>query len=313
MGRAPRQQTLQPRILCRQRRLQQAVPVGQPISPAQDVPGAIVHRHHPAAPVELQDPNADIVEQPGERRLERPGIGQRLLDPHEVADIRQQQPDRLHLPARPAVPLDRIAHRPHDARAFRPVKAHMEAVPGTGERHGLVVNCRGLQFILGEQRASRDQLAVGKQPNARQTFVHGVVGLEIHALQVVPAFPAHAELRKEDADIVQRGPVAEDQETAARLDKLLDQSGGRQPRDIAERNIAERQQNALEQVLPVQDSTHPVRPSTIPATPCIPLRRSGCVEAAGEAFPPCGAVIASERFPLCCATSSPSAPLLLSP
>ena len=82
-----------------------------------------------------------VVEHLRQRRAQRAGTDQRLLDAHGLTDVRQEPPDRVELRGRPAVPADRIVDAPDDVRAAGAVEAHDDPVPGVGAHQHLVV-CR---------------------------------------------------------------------------------------------------------------------------------------------------------------------------
>ena len=147
-----RDQPLERRILSGQRGAQAAALIAEPVAPAQQRQGAVVDGDQPGAAVELDDARADVVEQIDQRRAEGPGLEQRVPDSHEMAQMRQQPPDRLDPLRGPAVAVDGIADRPHDARSVGPVEAHEEAVLAAHARQQLVVDRRGLALRLGRER-----------------------------------------------------------------------------------------------------------------------------------------------------------------
>ena len=206
-----------------------AVPVAQPVPGQQQCAGAIVDRRDPPAPVELDDAPPDVVEQRKERRAERPCIHQRLPHPHELANRRQQPPDRLHPLRRPLVPVDGIVEDDDDAHAVRPVEPHVEAVERLRVGQKLVVDQRGLPFLLAEQRAHRGDPAVGQQQQGPHALVAGFVDRVVLPLEFRVALSAEAEPREEHVDIVPPRPGAEDQAVALRPAKLVDEPRDRRP------------------------------------------------------------------------------------
>ena len=67
-----------------------SVPIRQPIAPAQQITGTVVRRRDPPVPVQLDDACMPVAEQLAERGAERTGPGQRVTDPHELAQMRKK-------------------------------------------------------------------------------------------------------------------------------------------------------------------------------------------------------------------------------
>ena len=162
-------------------------PVRQPIAAPQDAAGAIVDRHGPPAPVQLDDAYPWVVEQGGNRRVPCLGADQRLPDADEEPDMRQQRRDHRDPRRPPAIRVDRIAEIPGDVGAVQPFEPHVQAVLATAPRQRLVLGERGLQLLGCEQVLVGHQETVGLLPKARHAFVDGVVVLKVVAVRVFAA------------------------------------------------------------------------------------------------------------------------------
>ena len=179
-----------------------------------------------------------------------------------MAQMRQQPPDRLDPLRGPAVPVDGIADRPHDARSVGSVEAHEEAVLAAHARQQLVVDHRGLAFRLGRERRDMRELAVGQAPDTSKPLVDRVVDPVIRAFQFPAALAARADPGEED--VVARRPVAVHQQGAMEPDRLVDQAGGRSPARIGERRRVQRLQDAVEGIPAVHRRPLPPGRSPVP-------------------------------------------------
>ena len=92
------------------------------------------------------------------------------------------------------------------------------------------------------------QTTVGQLPQARHTFVDGMVDLEVLALQVFVALSPDVEPGGEDPDVV--GRAFADQENIARAAAgRVNQGRGGRPVDIVEHGVVQRCQDPLECVV----------------------------------------------------------------
>ena len=80
-------------LTCSARGVEETVIVQQTGTDAQQIPGAVVRRHDPPAPVELHDAQSGGVKQLRKRPAQSAGPGQRLLNAHSLTNMRQQIPD----------------------------------------------------------------------------------------------------------------------------------------------------------------------------------------------------------------------------
>ena len=154
-------QPFKPDLFRRRAGAQHPVPVRQPIAVPQDAPGAVVDRHDPPAPVQVDDAYPRVVEQGGHRRGPRLGADQRLPDADELPDMGQQRRDHRDPRGPPAIRVDGIAGAPDDVGAVRPVETHVHAVLHAAPAQQLVVGGRGLQRLGRVQVLDVDQTTVG--------------------------------------------------------------------------------------------------------------------------------------------------------
>ena len=203
-----RQHPLQRGIIACRNGAEESALVQEPVALAQPLPGEVVGRHDPPVQVQLDDPASRVLEQRGERRAERPGVDQRLPDPHELSDVRQETRHHLDLRGRPALAADGVRSHPDDARALRPVETHVQAVAGIGAEQGVVPGRRGLLLLFGVERGGMHHPAVRQVPEARDALVEGMEDLEILALPFRVELAAIAEAGEEDVDPVRGSPVA---------------------------------------------------------------------------------------------------------
>ena len=140
----PRQHRLELGVVLRRAGVEEPVLVEQTFAGPDHIPGVVVRRHDPPAPVKLHNAQPCVVEQRRQGRTQRAGPGQRLLRAHALTDMGQETLDRVELGGRPDVPVDRVVDDPDDPRAIRPVQAHVDAVAGAGAGQQLVVRRGGL-------------------------------------------------------------------------------------------------------------------------------------------------------------------------
>ena len=187
--------------------------------------------------------------------------------------MRQQARDRFDPLRGPALRVDRVGGRPHDARAVRSVEPRMQAVAGIGARHHLVVHRRRLLLLPGEQRVRMDDPAVGQPPQPRHALVHGMVGLEILALELRTALPAIERPDEEQVDPAVEPAVARHQYVALRPAGLVDQPRGARPQRVVERRRVQRPEEMFERFLPTHACRFPVARRRIDATVFRPSAR----------------------------------------
>ena len=118
---------------------QPPVPVPQPIAAPQDGVGAVVARHDPPAPVQLENADPRVIEQGDHGRVPHLGGDQRLPDADELSDMGQQPLDHRDLRRSPAIRGHGIAETPGDVGAVRTIPAHVQAILVFGPEHYLVV------------------------------------------------------------------------------------------------------------------------------------------------------------------------------
>ena len=212
--------------------------------------GAVVGRRHPAAPVEPDHADPAVLEQVERRGAERPCVDQRLAHPDVVAQMGQQAFDCLDPGGGPAVAVDRIEDRPHDARAGRPVEAHVEAVPCVAADERLVPGRRGLLLRVGVERGGLHHPGVRQTAQARDALVEPMEVLEILALQVGAEPAAMAEAGVEEVDAVRRRAVAGHQEAALRAAERVDRARRRRPGRVVERGRVQGVEDPSERVVP---------------------------------------------------------------
>ena len=199
--------------------------VQQAVAGTQQLPGTIVRRTYPPAPIELNDPAPGGGKEFVERRTQGSGVGQRLADAHVVADVRQEPPDQFDLPGRPAAGVNRIIDHPDDARPAGSVQTHVDAVLGVTEGQRLVVGRGALQLFVGVEVPAVDQSAVRQLPKARDAFIRGVVVVKVPALPFRIAFAAIVEPGVEDPHIPTGLVGAHHQRIALRTERVVDEGG----------------------------------------------------------------------------------------
>ena len=95
--------------------------------------------------------------------------------------------------------------------------------------------------------------ATGRQlPEARYTFVDGMVVFEVLALQVFAALPPGVEPDEESPDVVPRA-FTDHEAIACQAAGVVDQGRGGRPAGLVEHGIVQRRQDALKGVLVVHD------------------------------------------------------------
>ena len=218
----------------------------------QDAAGAVVGRHDPPAPVQVDDAYPRVVEQGGHGCVPRFGADQRLPDADELPDMGQQPRDRRDPRRPPAVRVDGIAEAPDDGGPVRPVETRVHAVLAAGPEQHVVVGGRCLQLLGREQVLDVHETTVGQLPEARYAFVGGVVVFEVIALLVFPALPPAVGPDEEDPDVVRRS-FADDEVIARDAADLVDEGRDARPAGIVEHGVVQRRQDALEPVLVAHD------------------------------------------------------------
>ena len=126
------QQCLETGVIVRPAGVQEPSVVEQTVAGPQHIPGAVVGRHDPPASVALKDAHPGGVEQFRQRFAQGTGIGQRLPDTKDLADVGQQTPDQVELCGRPVLPVHRVVDFQEDARAIGPLQAHVDGVSAVG-------------------------------------------------------------------------------------------------------------------------------------------------------------------------------------
>ena len=247
------QQPLQAAPVRRQHGVQDAVAVGKPVAPAQDVEGRPVRGQHAPVPVQLHDPDALAVQQPRHARTQRIGRRQRLADHDRPVDMRQQMLVQTQPGGLPAVAADGVAGTQDDAQAVRPVEARGQTVPAAEKRQALVEGRRRLPLVFGIELGAVGQPAAGKPPDALYPLVQRVVDIEIlaHRLRVALAtvqIPGEVEAR------VVAGPLADSQDAPAGSDRLLDHGRGGGPERVVEGGLVQQTHDTLEGVVRVHAS-----------------------------------------------------------
>ena len=217
--------------------------VEQAIASPQNAVCTTVRLDNAAPGIQVNDPDATVVEQTGEGRTHGLGRSQRLAHLHELTDVGYEAPDGGELPGLPAAG-GRIGEGPDDAQAVQPIQAHVQAVLGAGVAQTVVVHRRGLQLALGVEVRDVYQAAVGQLAQTRQTFVPRVVELEIVALQVLAALAALVEAGKQDADVV-AGALGNHQLVAGHAAGVVDEGGGCGPVGVVEHGLVQGGKDAV--------------------------------------------------------------------
>ena len=190
-GSARFSQPLQPAIIRRQRGVQGAVAVGQPLAAAQDVQGRGVRRQHAPATVQVQDADPAVVQQAHQtgasahRRRPAPD-GRGRTGGHAAAETSSSwtcadcQP-----PVATGSPTAQTTRWPSCQS-----RRNLQAVLAAAAAQSLVVRQRRPQLLLGVQIAGMKQLAGGQLPEAAPPFVVRVVDVQVLTRHVLSRLPA---------------------------------------------------------------------------------------------------------------------------
>ena len=174
----------------------------------------------------------------------------------------------------PARVVDRICGRPDNPRPVRPVESRVQGVAGVGTREHLVVRHGAALLLVGVERLDADDLAVGKLPQTRASFVAVVVDPEVLILILLVALSAIADACEEDLGVVAEPPFARDQDVPLRPARFVDARGGDRPVRLVEHRFVQRCKEALEEVRvrsPRPCPRGPSRPCDFPrARACAP-------------------------------------------
>ena len=171
-----------------------------------------------------------------------------MSDAHILTNTGQEALDQFDLGGGPAIAVNGIVDDPDDARAVGPIQAHVDAVLDMAAEQRFVVGWGGLQLRVGVEVDGLDRLAVGQAPDPRDSFVHGVVEIEILAFPFPVALSAVEEPRVEDPDAVPGVPGTEHQAIALGAQHVIHEAGGRRPVDVIERGLVQRRHNPVKRV-----------------------------------------------------------------
>jgi len=162
----------------------------------------VVRHRDPPASTELNHAHSGGVGQLCERRTQCDGAGQRLLDPHDLTDARQEALDRLELRGELALSVHRFGNVPQEARKARAVQANVDAIPGVSMDPECVVRSEGLPLRLRAEIWDVEQPAVEGMPHSGNPFIQRVVGPKVEPFQIRPPFPAETGPHKVDPTVI---------------------------------------------------------------------------------------------------------------
>ena len=227
---------------------QGATPVPEPVGFQQDLPGAVVRFQDPPAPIQLKETGPSVVEQGGERRAQSSGLGYRVPDACELAQVGRETLKGPDLIVPPASALGGVPQRQDDRAPVQPVQPHVKAMLRSVGASKFVVYDGGLLFPGRIQIGPVGHVSVPDSVESGNRFIPPEIVAKIQLLEVIPTFAAHEETTQIDLG-AWRTHIHVGKAMAIRPDHFVDRSRRRDPPVIRQRSFVQQRQRALERIL----------------------------------------------------------------